>query len=121
MLNELEKLALRERAPLVMLSMKLFSGSPDLLRFEDDALCLTLNLTRCAQGLEFLARLDQLSQTAGLRPHIIKDSPLAARGGAFLLPGAGGVSRQTARPRSGAVVPLGAIREAGPLMQGSAA
>ncbi len=76
LLGELERQVLRARAPVVMVSMKLFRGTPGLLRFEGDGVCLTLDLVRSRAGLEFLPVLDELAAAAGTLPHIIKDSRL---------------------------------------------
>jgi decaprenylphospho-beta-D-ribofuranose 2-oxidase len=75
-LQELEGEALRMRAPLVMLSMKLFRGSQRFLRFEGDGICFTADLVRSPAGLSFLPVLDRLTVAAGGIPNIIKDSRL---------------------------------------------
>ena len=77
-LAELEREILAHRAPVVMMSMKLFRGTQRFLRFERDGVCVTLDLVRSAAGLDFLARLDGLVAEAGGLPHIIKDSRLPA-------------------------------------------
>jgi len=73
-----EREALHARAPLVMMSMKLFRGTQSLLRFEADGVCFTVNLMRSERGRSFLDRLDRLTIDHGGLPHIIKDSRLPA-------------------------------------------
>lgn len=77
-LKELQKRLLRVRAPAVMLSMKLFKGTQRFLNFEDNGVCVTIDLQRSVDGLRFLTFLDELTATAGGIPNIIKDSRLTA-------------------------------------------
>ncbi len=77
-LKDLEREVLLVRAPVVMVSMKLFRGQQRLLRFEGDGVCVTLNLVRSHAGLAFLSRMDRLTSAVGGIPHIIKDSRLPA-------------------------------------------
>ncbi len=75
--TELQKRLLVDRAPGVMLSMKLFLGTQRLLRFEANGVCVTLNLAREARTAEFLSKLDRMCIEAGAIPNIIKDSRLS--------------------------------------------
>jgi decaprenylphospho-beta-D-ribofuranose 2-oxidase len=59
-----------------MISMKLFRGTPKLLRFEGDGVCVTLDLPRSRAALAFLPVLDDLLVAVGGIPNIIKDSRL---------------------------------------------
>jgi decaprenylphospho-beta-D-ribofuranose 2-oxidase len=77
-LGELQHEVLRARPPAVMVSMKLFRGEQHLLRFEGDGVCVTVNLVRSREGVEFVGILDRLTLAAGGIPHIIKDSRLPA-------------------------------------------
>jgi decaprenylphospho-beta-D-ribofuranose 2-oxidase len=77
-LRDLEREALRARAPVVMASLKLFRGGQRLLRFEGDGVCVTLDLVRSAEGLRFLEVLDRLTLEFSGLPHIVKDSRLPA-------------------------------------------
>lgn len=77
-LRALEKEARVRRPPLVMASMKLFRGEGGLLRFEGDGVCVTIDLVRSREGLDFLPVLDRLTLEFGGLPHIIKDSRLPA-------------------------------------------
>jgi decaprenylphospho-beta-D-ribofuranose 2-oxidase len=75
-LKDLQREVVRLRPPMVMLSMKLFRGSPHFLRFEGDGVCVTADLVRSPDGLAFLPVLDRLTTAAGGLPNIIKDSRL---------------------------------------------
>ena len=75
-LAELQRLIIKEEAPAVLLSFKLFKGDQRLLRFERDGVCVTLYLARSRAGLAFLKLLDQLTIDSGSLPNIIKDSRL---------------------------------------------
>jgi decaprenylphospho-beta-D-ribofuranose 2-oxidase len=86
-LRELGREALRAQAPVVMLSLKLFRGTRGLVRFEGDGVCVTVDLVRSRQGLEFLAALDRLTLEAGGLPHIVKDSRLSREVVARAYPG----------------------------------
>jgi decaprenylphospho-beta-D-ribofuranose 2-oxidase len=70
-----------------MASMKLFRGDPGLVRFEGDGVCVTVDLVRSAEGVEFLSVLDRLTLDAGALPHIIKDSRLPRDVAARAYPG----------------------------------
>jgi decaprenylphospho-beta-D-ribofuranose 2-oxidase len=76
LLAELQRQVLRVGPPVLMVSLKLFRGTPSLLRFEGDGVCLTLDLVRSRRGLAFLPVLDELATAAGALPHIVKDSRL---------------------------------------------
>jgi decaprenylphospho-beta-D-ribofuranose 2-oxidase len=86
-LRALARETLRFRAPVVMGSMKLFRGERGLLRFEDDGVCVTLDLVRSPDGIRFLERLDRLTLDFAGLPHIIKDSRLPAEVVARSYPG----------------------------------
>jgi decaprenylphospho-beta-D-ribofuranose 2-oxidase len=75
-LKDLQREVVRLRPPMVMLSMKLFRGSPHFLRFEGDGVCVTADLVRSPDGLAVLPVLDRLTTAAGGIPNIIKDSRL---------------------------------------------
>jgi len=75
-LFEFQKILLREKPPAVMCSLKLFEGTPRLLRFEKDGVCLALDLVRSAQTDRFLAILDSMLMSSGGIPYLIKDSRL---------------------------------------------
>lgn len=77
-LADLEREVARARLPLVMASMKLFRGERRYVRFESDGVCVTVNLSRTAEGVAFLSTLDRLTLEAGGLPHIVKDSRLPA-------------------------------------------
>jgi decaprenylphospho-beta-D-ribofuranose 2-oxidase len=77
-LSRLEREVRACRPPLIMGSLKLFRGEPRFLRFEDDGVCVTLDLARSAAGLAFMDRLDDILLDCGGRPHLIKDSRLGA-------------------------------------------
>jgi decaprenylphospho-beta-D-ribofuranose 2-oxidase len=75
-LRELARKIFTHRAPALMISMKLFRGTPKLLRFEGDGVCVTLDLPRSRAALAFLPVLDDLLVAVGGIPNIIKDSRL---------------------------------------------
>jgi decaprenylphospho-beta-D-ribofuranose 2-oxidase len=77
-LDEMEKLLLKEQAPAVMGSIKLFKGDRRLLRFEMDGVCIALDLARCEKTMRFLSEMDRLTISAGGIPFVIKDSRLPA-------------------------------------------
>jgi len=77
-LTELQRQALAQKPPGVLVSMKLFRGDPCLLRFEGDGVCITLNVARSPAGLKFLSFMDELTTAFEAIPHIIKDSRLPA-------------------------------------------
>jgi decaprenylphospho-beta-D-ribofuranose 2-oxidase len=78
-LARLRALLLASGAPSVMLSMKAFAGRPRLLRFEQDGICLTLDLARSAATRDLLPRLDELTMEVGAVPNPVKDSRLPRR------------------------------------------
>jgi decaprenylphospho-beta-D-ribofuranose 2-oxidase len=73
-LGELEERLLRERPPSVMISMKRFRGTPRLLCFEGDGICVTLDFARDAATNRFLGAFDEMCVAAGGLPNVIKDS-----------------------------------------------
>jgi decaprenylphospho-beta-D-ribofuranose 2-oxidase len=75
-LAELERLLLRMGAGSVMLSIKLFRGESQLLRFEGNGVCVTIDFARSAATTRFLGAFDALCIAAGALPNLIKDSRL---------------------------------------------
>jgi decaprenylphospho-beta-D-ribofuranose 2-oxidase len=73
-LEELERRLRRERPPLVMISMKRFRGTPRLLCFEGNGICLTLDFARDEATASFLGAFDEMCIGAGALPNVIKDS-----------------------------------------------
>lgn len=75
-LTEFQRIMVKEKPPAVMCSIKLFKGTPNLLRFEMNGACLALDLIRCTKTLEFLSILDSMIISSHGIPSIIKDSRL---------------------------------------------
>lgn len=61
---------------ITLASAKAFAGTPELLRFRGDGICLALNLPRSRSSLNSMAFLDALVIALGGVPNIIKDSRL---------------------------------------------
>jgi hypothetical protein len=59
-----------------MLSIKLFRGESQLLRFEGNGVCVTIDFARSAATTRFLGAFDALCIAAGALPNLIKDSRL---------------------------------------------
>jgi len=75
--------AIRERLqhrlmPVTLASAKLFGGKRTLLRFSGEGICLALNYPRTGQAEKFSRFLDELMQSCGGWPNLIKDSRLNA-------------------------------------------
>ena len=68
----------RTRVPITLASSKLFKGTPVLLRFTGDGICLALNVPRGPGGIQFAEALDCIVKDYNCRPNIIKDSRLPA-------------------------------------------
>ncbi len=64
----------REQPPSVMISMKRFRGTPRLLCFEGNGICLTLDFARDDATEKFLRAFDEMCVDAGALPNVIKDS-----------------------------------------------
>jgi decaprenylphospho-beta-D-ribofuranose 2-oxidase len=86
-LASLEREVLAARPPIVMGSLKLFRGEPRFVRFEGDGVCVTLDLVRSTEGLDFMGRLDRLTLQFGALPHLVKDSRVGADVAARSYPG----------------------------------
>lgn len=78
-LPEFEDLILKHKPPSVMISLKLFKGQNRLLSFENDGLCLTVDLCRDSNAVHFMNKLDALTRRTGAIPNIVKDSRLSAK------------------------------------------
>ena len=77
-LSELEASLVRQRAPSVMVSMKLFRGNQGLLRFEGEGVCVTVDFARTPDTRTVLSTLDDICVAAGGVPNSVKDSRLSA-------------------------------------------
>jgi decaprenylphospho-beta-D-ribofuranose 2-oxidase len=75
-LSEIKRLILAAGVSSVLISMKLFRGTQQWLRFERNGVCITLNFARTPQVLRFFDRLDELTVAIGAIPNLIKDSRL---------------------------------------------
>lgn len=64
--------------PITLASAKLFGGKRTLLRFSGEGICLALNYPRTEQAEKFSCFLDELMQSCGGWPNLIKDSRLNA-------------------------------------------
>ncbi len=73
-LDELERRLGRDQPPSVMISMKRFRGTPRLLCFEGNGICLTLDFARDDATEKFLRAFDEMCVDAGALPNVIKDS-----------------------------------------------
>jgi hypothetical protein len=63
-----------------MMSIKLFQGKQQFLRFEGDGVCVTIDMIPSKESIQFLGFLDKLTYETNGIPHLIKDSriPLSA-------------------------------------------
>jgi decaprenylphospho-beta-D-ribofuranose 2-oxidase len=75
-LSELEGLVRKHHPPTIFISLKLMRGEEAYLRFERHGLCVTVNMLRSAAGRDFAVVLDELAESFGGLPSIIKDSRL---------------------------------------------
>jgi decaprenylphospho-beta-D-ribofuranose 2-oxidase len=76
-LEELEERLRRERPSSVMISMKRFRGTPRLLCFEGNGICVTLDFARDGATNRFLTAFDEMCAAAGALPNVIKDSRIS--------------------------------------------
>jgi len=75
-LDEIERQVHRELPGSVMISMKLFRGTPRLVCFEGNGVCVTLDFARTDATSSFLRALDEMCVATGALPNVIKDSRL---------------------------------------------
>ncbi len=77
--RELENYLRTKRIAISLASAKMFGGSPRLLRFNGDGVCVALDFPRDKDSNEVLMFLDALLLRVRGRPNIIKDSRLPRR------------------------------------------
>jgi decaprenylphospho-beta-D-ribofuranose 2-oxidase len=72
----LRMMTLRRRAPVTLLSCKLFRGTQNLLRFDGSGICVAVDMPRTRSTARYLEELDALTIDCGALPNISKDSRL---------------------------------------------
>jgi hypothetical protein len=85
-LSELSQLVHKINPPLVMMSMKRFSGQQRSLSMSGDGMLFALDLARSASTNHFLAAIDALMLAVGAQPNVSKDSRLPAEMASRALP-----------------------------------
>jgi FAD/FMN-containing dehydrogenase len=83
---ELERTLSRSAVPVTLGSLKLFAGTPRLLWFVDDGVCVTVDVPAVPEARPLFERLDDLAVDHGARVNIAKDSRLSATTVAKLFP-----------------------------------
>ena len=84
--SELSQVVHKMNPPLVMMSMKRFSGHQRSLSISGDGMLFALDLARSASTSRFLAAVDALMLAVGAQPNVSKDSRLPAEMGSRALP-----------------------------------
>jgi decaprenylphospho-beta-D-ribofuranose 2-oxidase len=76
--TDLERVITRTGIPVTLGSLKLFAGSPRLLWFVDDGVCVTIDVAAGHGGRALFGALDDLAIDYGARVNVAKDSRLSA-------------------------------------------
>ena len=87
LVRELPRLLQRRRAPITLASCKLFRGTPSLVRFDGEGLCIALDFPRSPDSEGLASELDRLGGDLGVIPNLVKDSRIPARVAEAGLPG----------------------------------
>ncbi len=101
----LERAIAASGAPVTLGSLKLFAGTPRLLWFVDDGVCVTIDGAADERTGALFSRLDAIARDVGARVNVAKDSRLEAHDGGGAVPR---VRRR--RDRAGALRPAAALR-----------
>ena len=86
-IGDLERAIVRSGAPVMLGSLKLFSGAPHLLWFVGDGVCVTIDVAAGPAGRSLFAALDDLAIAYRAPVNIAKDSRLTASTVQAVFPG----------------------------------
>lgn len=78
-IKELKKGVKKFKQSVALASCKLFSGKPDLLRFQGSGIVIALNIPRTNVSSKFLEYWDEIVMGAGATPNLTKDSRVPLR------------------------------------------
>lgn len=78
-IQELKKGVKKFKQSVALASCKLFSGKPDLLRFQGPGIVIALNIPRTKVSPRFLEYWDEIVMGAGATPNLTKDSRVPLR------------------------------------------